>query len=283
MKKFIFLNEKLIEEAKAKISVNDRAFLFGDGVFETCKIFNGRIYNFQAHKSRMAAGLKALKISTRISNLEEKSQQLIAKNQVKDGVLKIEISRGSGGFGYLPDKKSEPLILIRTFEKRVLPTKISLGISELKKPSAQSLPVSCKTKQALPSILSKIYAAEQKLFDVVVLSSDGFISETSAANIFWVKNDKIFTPDKSCDQVLGTAREKLLEISPLKITQVRQKISAIKSADEIFLTNASNLVMSVDELVYHKNGKKTTKKLSKNIGKKLADLMQKNLEESCGK
>ena len=197
MKKFIFKNHQLLEEKQAQVSINERAFLFGDGIFETCKIFNGKIYDFKSHEARIIKGLKTLKFSAEINDLEKRSQKLIKKNNVKNGILRISISRGIGSFGYLPAEDSQSLIIIQTLEERNLPTKISLGISTIKKPSKNSLPIDCKTMQALPSILTKIEAKEKNLFDCVMLSQENFISETSSANIFWVR-----TSSKSrCDEV----------------------------------------------------------------------------------
>lgn len=248
MKNFVVINDQIIEETQALISIKDRAFLFGDGIFETCKISDGKIRNFQAHQNRIKLGLKTLKFFADISDLEKKSQQLIAQNHIKNGLLKINISRGSGSLGYLPTNDSQALILIQTFAPRKLPEKISLGIS-----SYQTTPQSFgKTLNALPYVLSKIEAQEKNLFDGVLLSAKKFVAETSSANIFWVKNGKIFTPKISCGIVAGTVRQQLLKIAPIKIFEVAAKISALKNADEIFLTNAAFSVISVDEFMGRK-------------------------------
>lgn len=285
MKKFIFKNHQLLEEKQAQVSIDERAFLFGDGIFETCKIFNGKIYDFKNHQARIIKGLKALKFSAKIDDLEKKSQQLIKKNNVKNGILRISISRGIGSFGYLPTENSQSLIIIQTLAERNLPTKISqgisLGISKIKKPPKNSLPISCKTMQALPYILTKIEAKEKNLFDCIMLSQENFISETSSANIFWVKKGKIYTASKACDILLGTVRKKLLKISPLKIFEIKAKINSVKKAEEIFLTNSSSLVICVDELVFFHQGKKIIKKLQKNFGNRFLKLLQNDVKKSC--
>lgn len=261
MPNYIFQNQRLIKETQASISINDRGFLFGDGIFETCLIKNGEIKNFNAHKARIKASLQTLKFSLDISNLEKNSQKLIAKNQIKNGLLKIIISRGCGSAGYLPTYQSQPSILIQTLELRTLPKKITLGIS------SHTTPIKNfgKTLNALPYVLTKIEAQEKNLFDCVMLSSKKFIAETSSANIFWIKNGKIFTAAKSCGIVSGTLRSRLLKISPVKIFEVEARISALKNADEIFLTNAAWQVLSVDEFL--------GRKLQKNFGQQLLKLV----------
>jgi branched-chain amino acid aminotransferase len=257
--KFIFKNHQLIKEKQAQISIHERGFLFGDGIFETCKIFNGKIYDYKSHENRIKSGLKSLKFSAEIFDLEKKSYQLIKKNKIKNGILRISISRGIGSAGYLPTYESKALIIIETLPERTLPKTISLGISSYKTPK-NSLG---KTSNALPYILTKIEAQGKKLFDCIMLSQENFIAETSSANIFWVKNGKIFTPKKSCGILLGTVRDKILKKSFVKIKEVEAKISALKNADEIFLTNSSFLITPVDNLDFSK------RKLQKVVGEAL--------------
>ncbi len=269
MKKFIFKNQQLILQKQAQVSINERGLLFGDGIFETCKIFAGKIYDFAAHQNRIESGLKALKFCADLADLEKKSLQLIAENKVKNGILKISISRGIGSLGYLPTYETEALIIIQTLDERPRPTKISLGISSQKTP-AKNLG---KTMNALPYILTKIEAQEKKLFDCVMLSQQNFIGETSSANIFWTKNGKIFTPNKSCGALAGTVQKRLLKISSLKIFPVAAPISQLKKADEIFLTNSSFLILSVDWFL--------GRKLQKKIGNQLLKLMQEDVKKTC--
>lgn len=271
MKKYIFKNQQLLEETQAKISINERGFLFGDGIFETCKIIAGKIYDYKAHEARIKQGLKALKISAKIDDLENKSLKLIKKNAVLDGILRISISRGIGSLGYLPTNESEALIIIQTLEKRKLPNKINLGISVIKKPPYNSFPISYKTNNALPYILTKISAKERGFFDEIMLSQQNFISETSSANIFWIKNGKIYTAAESCDILPGTVRKKLLKISPIKIIEKKAKLNELKKADEVFLTNSAFLILPVDEISF---GKNEVKKFQKKISLELKSLLK---------
>jgi branched-chain amino acid aminotransferase len=269
---FIFQNHKLLKETQAQVSINDRGFLFGDGIFETCKIFNGKIYDFKTHETRIKAGLKALKFKAEIKNLEKESLQLIKKNKISEGILRITITRGSGSIGYLPTYETDSTIIIQTLlPRKILNKKIILGVSEIKKTSSDSLPVSCKINQGLNSTLCKIEANEKNFFDCVMLSQKNFVSETSSANIFWVKNDEIFTPSEACDIIHGSIRAKILKLT--KVKEVKAKISELQEADEIFLTNSSFLVLPVDELVF---GKKKIK-LHKKIGTKILHLIKADL------
>lgn len=252
MTKYVIINNRLTPIKEAKISINERGFLFGDGIFETCRIDNGLIYNFAAHCDRINLGLEALKFDAKIDVLEKQAYRLIKKNQMKNGILRISISRGIGSKGYAPTYDSKPLIIIQTKNKPLKKNqKIKLAIGSKPKPSQKSLPIFCKSSQSLPYILNKIEAQEKGVFDCIMLCEQGFISETSAANIFWVKDGQIFTPSKKCDILLGTIRQKILD--NFKVKQVEAKIDDLKKADEIFLTNVSDLVLKIDEFASRKS------------------------------
>ncbi|MES2962164.1 MAG: aminotransferase class IV [Pseudomonadota bacterium] len=269
MQNYIIKNHQLIAEKQAQVSINERGLLFGDGIFETCKIFNGKIYDFKSHEARIKEGLKLLKFSAKISDLQSDAEKLIKKNALKNGILKISISRGIGSLGYLPTYESEALIIIQTLEERKLPAKITLGISSIKVPSNYF----GKSMNALPYLLTKIEAKENNLFDCVMLNAKKFIAETSSANIFWVKNGRIFTAAKACGILPGTVRKKLLKISPVKIFEKSARISALKNADEIFLTNSSFLLLPVDQFM--------GRKLENNLGKNLQKLLAEDVKKSC--
>ncbi|MBM5782201.1 MAG: hypothetical protein FJ368_02130 [Pelagibacterales bacterium] len=281
MQKFFLINKEFVTENDAKISIKQRACLFGDGIFETCRVENSKIYNFKAHKNRIKAGLQALKFKDKINKIDELEYicyQLIKKNELENGILRIAISRGIGSVGYLPTYDSETLIVVETMpQRKVSDGKIILGIGKNKKPPKNSLPINCKTMQGLCYTLNKIEAQEKGFFDCIMLSQKNFISETSSANIFWVKNDQIYTPAETCDILLGTIREKLLKNKNLKIKKLSAKISTLKNADEIFLTNTSFLVLPVDELRVGKN----VIKFKKDIGEKVLQFLQDDVKKLC--
>ena len=114
--KYLIINNKIIPKEEGLISVEQRIVRFGDGVFETCKIIDQKIKNFDLHLKRLKESLAELKIKADISHLEDISYQLIKKNKLKNGFLRISISRGQGSVGYLPEKNIKPLIIIENLE-----------------------------------------------------------------------------------------------------------------------------------------------------------------------
>ncbi|MES2677259.1 MAG: aminotransferase class IV [Pseudomonadota bacterium] len=262
----IFINNKIVLAHKATISVQDRGFRFGDGVFETCLIFGGKIYNWQAHQARLKAGLKAIKINFADKNLQQSCLQIIEKNKIQNGYLRINISRGVGSVGYLPQKNIQPTIVIETLPLNPQPkSPIKLCISTLQKPSLKSLPVNYKLSQGLNSTLAKLEAVEQNCFDAIILNNKKQICETSSANIFWIKDNILYTPHPDCGCLLGTIREKILELSPIKIKLAKAKITDLLNADEAFITNVAIGVLAVDKIAESEFKNKKYSKIFANL------------------
>jgi len=249
MSDHISINDKILPAKKALISVQDRGFRFGDGIFETCLIKSGKIYNWQAHKTRLKSGLVAIKINFTEKNLDQSCLRLIHKNKIQNGYLRISISRGIGSIGYLPIKNIQPNIIIETITLKSSPkSSIKLCISKIQKPSLKSLPTNYKLMQGINSTLVKLEAIENDCFDSIILNDKNQICETSSANIFWIKGNILYTPHSDSGCLLGTIREKILQISPLKKKLVKAKISTLLNADEVFITNVAIGVLAVDKI-----------------------------------
>ncbi len=264
MNNFRLINKKIIEKKFAKISIEERGFKFGDGIFETCKIYQGIIYDYKSHQDRIEAGLKALQIDFDIKNLKENCQKLIKKNKIKNGILRIYISRGIGSMGYLPAKKIKSLLVVETFkERKVRREKIRLGISKIKLYPKENFLQNCKTAQSLNYILAKIEARKNNNFDDVMISFEGLIGECSSSNIFWIKNQKIFTSSAKSFILEGLMRKKIIENFDVKI--IDTKIDDLINADEVFITNSNLLILGVDEIIIDKKIIKYRKDFTKNI------------------
>ena len=250
---FVIINNQIIKEDQAFISIQERGFRFGDGVFETCRVFDGIIYNSEAHFERLRSGIEAIKIKIDLKDLKNNCQKLIKKNSLKNGLIRIYISRGIGSIGYLPINDIKPLTVIETLEMPTLGLfPIKLFLSEITKISIKSLPINYKLAQGLNSTLARMEAVEKRYFDAVLLNEAGEICETSSANIFWIKNNILYTPAKECGILLGTTRQKIIDLSSIKIAQVKTKINELLNADEVFLTNTSLGIIAVDQFMEKK-------------------------------
>lgn len=250
--KQVYLNGKFIAESEALIPIADRGFKFGDGVFETMRVINGQIFRFEEHFRRLTEVLSVVQIVLDKDStiLKKICDELIARNGLQNCLVRISITRGSGGVGYTPIDKTNPTILVETSSiPEIKSDPIKLCISNIEKISGKALPVRYKTMQGLNSTLVKLEAKAENCFDGILLDKNGKICETSSANIFLVKNNILYTPSLSCDVREGVMRQFVIENSPVKVIEGEFAPQDLVDAEEIFLTNVAYPILSVDSVV----------------------------------
>jgi branched-chain amino acid aminotransferase len=273
---YINIDQNLLPENQALISVKQRACRFGDGIFETCKVVSGIIYNFEAHLMRIEAGLKAIKINFDITNLKNSCYQLIKKNNLINGSVRISISRGLGSAGYLP-LAIQPLLIIETDSTvNPLPASVDLWQSSYTKISAKSLPINYKLSQGLNSTLAMIEARENNCFDALMLNDSGQICEAASANIFWIKDEILYTPADEL-ALLGTTRDKIISLSELKVKKVMVRFDELILADEIFITNSRIGTLAVARIM--PLNKKISGNNKNSIGKNYSEIFKNLLNQ----
>jgi branched-chain amino acid aminotransferase len=273
----IYYNNQLLSFDDVKLSLNDRAFKFGDGVFETIRINKSNIIWWDNHSDRLKHGLESLKIDYDLKKLYSKSKELIKLNKVQEGFIRISISRGDKSVGYLPLDECEASILIQTMPLRDVKFEAkNLWISSYRKIPDICLPSNAKTiANGLNSSLAKIQAVENNCFEALMLSVENNIAECSSGNIFWVKNNILYTPKNNL--IKGIARAKIIELCELDIIEDDFKIECLEDADEVFISNISWLglpIKSIEPLNY-----KYDKYLLCNI---IRQKLLQNIEENHG-
>jgi len=245
---YVIFNGKLTEECDVYISPNDRGFRYGDGVFETVLIHGGRPYNWDFHWKRLSEGLAAVRMNLDISVLPSLCSELLLANNFNAGLLRIQITRGVGGRGYLPERTIPPTLLIETMVLPAPPNAITLWLSNYAKISPKALPVNYKICQGMNSTLARIEAAENNCFDGLMLNEAGQICETSSANIFWLKDGVLYTPTLSCGVLDGSIRNVIIRLSPYPIQEIAAGVEELRNAESVFITNTAHKIVSIREL-----------------------------------
>lgn len=246
---YSFVKNKFVKNVSAKISIQERGFRFGDGIFDTINICHYQPYQWSYHKDKLLNNLKQLKICLEIDFIEEICKKLVKINNFKKGLLRISISRGIGSSGFLPSKDIKPLLIVETIKRKIskaLPCKIMIG--SFKKIPSNSFYVNMKTHSSLQSCMLRIEAQDMGCDEAILLANDDRILEGSSSNIFWVKDGRIYTPEDKGDIYLGSIRNAILTLCPKIIQQGNFFVSDLLQADEIFLTNANWLVRSVRQV-----------------------------------
>ena len=246
----VFLNGSFLREEEARVSVRDRGFRYGDGIFETIAIYDSVIYQWKLHQERMKKGAKLLNLSISSKEIFLWSQQLIRKNKAINGILRIIVTRGNGGRGYLPPTDYQNTVLLETLpfpKKQSKP--IKLWLSSVRKTPNLSIPSGIKTMQGMNSILARMEAEENGCDESLMLGIDNKICECSGSNIFWIKNNKLFTPSVKTGILEGTTRKAVIRISDLAVNEGKFLLSDMEDADEVFITNVATGILPVKILL----------------------------------
>lgn len=236
----IILNHTLVQAEKACISIHDRGFRYGDGLFETIRIHDGVPYHFEWHMSRLARGLEAVRIAYDLNRLAPECRALIHANGIKEGLLRIQITRGISGRGYLPENGAPATCVIETLPLPALPERpVEIWGSSYARIPLSALPVHYKLCQGMNSTLARMEAADHGCFDALMLGENGCVAETSSANIFWEKDGVLFTPALAAGALDGAARAAIMEISALPVQETVAPAAAMMQADAVCLTNTA--------------------------------------------
>ena len=252
---YVFLNNKFLQTSKAKISVLDSGFLYGDGIYETIRTYNGKIFNLNNHFNRLKKSAKLLDLKTPFSKkeLETWIYTLIKKNKIKEARIRVTLTPGAVGFD--KDKKAKPTLLIQT-EKLKLPTKKELqnGVSVITY-KAERVHPEAKSICQLPQILARVEMRKKKAYEVLLINKKNKVTEGSITNFYLIKNKTLLTPGK--DILEGTTRKIILKIAKklLKIKIKDIKLSDLYKADECFISNAPRGILPVVKINRKKVGK----------------------------
>ena len=240
----VYLDGKFVPEAEALIPVSDRAFLLGDGLFETVLVQGGRPFLWQRHWSRLLRGAEflRLKIPADEAHLRVAILELIARNQLPAAILRITVSRGSGGRGYSTRGADQPRIVMTLHPPALAPGATAppwrLVTSSLRVPAGEAL-AGYKTLNKLPHILARAEAEAAGADEALLLNTDGEVAEAAAANIFWITGDSVRTPALTSGALDGVTRGLVLELCrelQIPVGEVRTTPEQLFTCDGVFLT-----------------------------------------------
>ena len=258
---WFWYNTQLISKNELILNPENRAFQYGDGIFETMIIRNGTVQHAQYHKQRIAAGTKVLKLNFPLTfnEVQERINFLLKKNNLPEARAKLMIWRKPGGF-YVPlENDVEYLILLKPLRK-ISKKPQHLEVSqEVRIPAG--LTKNCKTLNALPFVLAGLELKERNdADDLILLDNFGNISECISSNLFWFKEGIYFTPALETNCVSGVKRNYLidrLKDAGFPVEEVCADIEQIKSAELVFKTNVTGIysVKSIGDATFAKTVK----------------------------
>ncbi len=247
MNYLIYLNGKTVPEEQAYISIKDRGFLYGDGLFETIRAYKGHPFRLDAHLDRLFTSAKELKIHLNHSSdeLHQAVQSLLKLNKLADAYIRITLSRGH----------NHPTLLIVTKPLTQYPQeyyKHGISIIVSKTRISTSWPLAAhKTLNFMNNIMAREDANSLGAQEVLFLNTDAQVAECSVSNIFLVKNNEVITPSLKANILPGITRKVVLEICRQNGIAAREdffNLERLIAADEVFLTNSLMEVMPVSTI-----------------------------------
>jgi branched-subunit amino acid aminotransferase/4-amino-4-deoxychorismate lyase len=232
------INGQFVPASEATVSVTDRGFRFGDGVFETVRVVDAVPHQWELHLARLNAGLAALRITAPEVDWMGVARDLIHKNNATSGFLRIAVSRGVGSRGYMPNADIQATWVMEIIPSAALPEEpLSLWLSTITRPPLSSLPANHKLAHGIGSTLALLEARDHGCDEALMLTHDGKLSECASGNIFWISGNQIFTPALSTACLAGTTRDAVMRLSPIRVEEVVADISALTNADAAFISN----------------------------------------------
>ncbi|MCO5070749.1 MAG: aminotransferase class IV [Rhizobiaceae bacterium] len=288
----IFLNGEFVGEEDAKVSVFDRCFLYGDGIFEGVAVWDRAPFRLQPHLDRMQDGLDYLRIENPYDNVgwSDLIERTIDENKMEDGYLRIQISRGEGisSIKWEPRllRRAEPNVTIipivgfKDYYKGLIAEKMGTGLrakilSRPRVPTA-SLPSGTKHCNYLNSVLGAIEVTSAQTDIGIAVDRDGFVTEGIAYNVFAVKNGELFTSPLNRDILPGITRSVVLEIAAREGIEAKEVLFdafALTSADEVFICSTLELAVPVIEVAGRKIGSGKPGPITCKFGKLLTETM----------
>ena len=260
MKGYVFIDGKLVPSEEAKISVYDHGFLYGDGIFETMRSYDGKIFKIKRHLERINDTAKILEMKipwTRVQ-MEEAIYQTIAKNNLlENGYIRLSITRGVGPIGIDPEVCELPTIIIMTKELKIDPQIYNCGIDAIVvktlRNSIESTDPRLKTMNFLNNVIAKMEVKKVGATEGIMLNAKGDVAEATVSNIFVYQEGVLKTPSIETGILPGITREIVLELSTriTKTIECTLKPQDLFNAEEIFLTNSISEIIPVTSL----NGK----------------------------
>jgi len=254
----IWLNDGLVDEQDAKVSVFDHGLLYGDGVFEGIRVYNGKIFEGPGHLKRLYESAKVimLDIPMDIDLLTNAMEQTVRANDVQDGYIRLIVTRGIGDLGLNPFICKNGATVIIASNIQLYPEELyKKGLKIVSVPSVRNHPLSCppqvKSLNYLNNILAKIEAIQAGAGEGIMYNHLGFVAEATADNVFIVKNGVVYTPPTQAGSLDGITRQVVMELAAkenIKVVEKNLTRFDLYVADEMFLTGTGAEVIGVVEM-----------------------------------
>ena len=251
----VYIDGKYYDEQHAKISVFDHGLLYGDGVFEGIRAYNGRVFKLKEHIERLFHSAKSILLTIPLSPAQIVCAVLEAcrKNAIHDGYIRLVVTRGKGTLGLDPNRCKKPSVIIIADKIQLYPPAFyQRGMEIITVPTTRNLHSALnpaiKSLNYLNNILAKIEANNSGCEEAIMLNAEGFVSECTGDNIFIVKDRQLLTPPLSAGALYGITRRVVMELaaaSGIRVAEPNLTRHDLFNAEECFLTGTGAEIIPV--------------------------------------
>ena len=253
MSKYVYLNHKYVNYKNAKIHIEDRGFQFSDSVYEVIKVINGKLLDIEFHLSRLKYSTSELNFNFKINkpSLKNIFLSLLKKNQLKNGIIYLQITRGIQPREHAYKKNLKPNIIIYTAKKKFnLPDKNYKGYKAITYPDIRWGRPDIKTTSLLANILAATEASKQGAYETILVKGKK-VTEAAHSNVWIVIGKKIITHPANKEILRGVTRTVLKNIINslnLKLIEREFSIKELMKAEEVFITSSGSLVTPITQV-----------------------------------
>ena len=254
----VYVNGAFVPKEEAKISVFDHGYLYGDGIYETMRAYQGTLFLLDKHLVRLkhSADAISLKLPLPLDQIGDALKESLSKNRLGDAYVRIQISRGPGEIGLDPGLCPEPTMVIVAKPFKDYPADhyergVSTAIVATRRNHPLALNPSIKGTNFLNNILAKIESLRAGAYEAIMLNWEGYVAEGTISNIFLVKAGVLFTPSLQTGILEGVTRGLVLELARREHIETREALILPKDlldADECFITNTTMEIMPVTRI-----------------------------------
>jgi branched-chain amino acid aminotransferase len=242
----IYIDGRYYDERQAKISVFDHGLLYGDGVFEGIRAYHGRVFKLKEHIDRLFCSAKAILLTLPLSHagITQAVIETCRRNKVRDGYIRLVVTRGVGTLGLNPHRCTQPSLIIIAGKIQLYPEELyAKGMEIITVPTTRNLHSALnpaiKSLNYLNNILAKIEANNAGCEEAIMLNAEGFVAECTGDNLFLVKNGQLLTPPLSAGALYGITRGVVIDLARDEgwtVTEPNLTRYDVFNADECFLT-----------------------------------------------
>ncbi len=258
MSRTIYMNDRLVPEQEARVSVFDHGLLYGDGVFEGLRSYGGRVFRLDAHLDRLWASARSICLTIPVSK-EAMARAVIdtlAANGLEDGYVRLIVTRGAGSLGLDPNRCSHPQVIVIADTISLYPREYyekGLRIITAATQRVQSAAISPRIKSLnyLNNIMAKLEGLQAGCVEALMLNHKGEVAECTGDNVFVVRSGRLLTPPPDAGILEGITRNAVMELAHAAGIDCREATLTrhdLYTADECFLTGTAAEVIPVVEI-----------------------------------